>query len=106
MKWAKSRHFCAGSETRKIALNGTCWAARFTATASGPKASSAPVATACQCRSNQGRATHMIADVSPKPSIASDTTSEPKCAQEPTWKMRMMAICSAMIAPATRPIAR
>jgi hypothetical protein len=43
----------------------------------------------------------MIALVSPKPSIARLTTSEPKCAQLPTEKMRMMPICSAMTAPAT-----
>ena len=105
MKLAKSRHFWLGSETRKIALNGSCCAARLANTASGPNASSAPAATPCQCRSTQGRVTHMIADVSPKPSMASDTTSEPKCAQEPIWNTRMIAICSAMMEPATRPMA-
>ena len=34
--------------------------------------------------------------VRPKPSIARLTTSEPKCAQLPTEKTRMMPICSAM----------
>ena len=104
MKLAKSRHFCAGSETRKIALNGSCCASRLAPTASGPKASSATPATASQLRSHHGRVTHMTAEARPKPSMASETTSEPKCAQEPIWKMRMMAICSAMIAPAISPI--
>ena len=34
--WRASRHFCAGSETRKMALNGICCASRLAATASGP----------------------------------------------------------------------
>src|SRR5581483_6589394 len=42
----------------------------------------------------------------PKPSIARLTTSEPKWAQLPTAKIRMMQICRAMIAPAMRPTAR
>ena len=34
------------------------------------------------------------------------TTSEPKCAQLPTEKTRMMPICSAMMLPATSPTER
>ena len=48
----------------------------------------------------------MMALVRPKPSMARLTTSEPKCAQLPTEKRRMMPICSAITAPATRPTDR
>ena len=37
--------------------------------------------------------------------MASDTTNEPKCAQEPIWKTRITAICNAITEPATRPTA-
>jgi hypothetical protein len=63
-------------------------------------------ATPRQCRSNHAVVTHMIALVSPKPSMARLTTSEPKCAQLPTEKMRMMPIWSAITAPAIRPTER
>ena len=48
----------------------------------------------------------MMALVRPKPSMARLTTSEPKCAQLPTENRRMMPICSAITAPATRPTDR
>ena len=73
------------------------------ATISGPNSISEASATRCQWRSNQPLRMHMTALVRPKPSIARLTTSEPKCAQLPTEKMRMMAICRAITAPATRP---
>ena len=76
------------------------------ATVSGPNSSSEVSAAPCQWRSNQPLPTHMTALVRPKPSIARLTTSEPKCAQLPTAKTRMMPICSAMIAPATSPTDR
>ena len=57
-------------------------------------------------RANQFLAIAITALVRPKPSIASDTTSEPKCVQLPTAKTRMMSICSAITAPAPRPTAR
>jgi hypothetical protein len=50
--------------------------------------------------------THITAEVSPKPNMARLTTSEPKCAQLPTEKTRMMPICSAMMLPATNPTDR
>jgi hypothetical protein len=75
-------------------------------TASGPNSASATPAAIRQLRSNQSFATHMTALVRPNPSIARLTTSEPKCAQEPTAKTRMMSICSAITAPATSPTAR
>ena len=102
-KFAASRHFWAGSDTRNIALNGTCWAAKFATIVSGPKATSAAPAPLRQCRSNQPVAMHMPALVSPKPSMARLTTSEPKCAQLPTEKIRITPICNAITAPATRP---
>ena len=89
-----------------MALNGICCARRFAATVSGPNASSAAVATPFQWRSNQPLPMHMTALVSPKPSMARLTTSEPKCAQLPTEKIRMMQICSAMTAPASSPTAK
>jgi len=76
------------------------------ATASGPNSISEAVATPRQWRSNQSLLMHMTALVRPKPSMARLTTSEPKCAQLPTWKIRMMQICSAMTAPASKPTAR
>jgi hypothetical protein len=103
---ANSRHFCIGSEIRKMALNGTCCAARLHTTMSGPKASRAPFTAPCQWRSNQPLPTHITAEVRPKPNMARLTTSEPKCAQLPTEKTRMMPICSAMMLPATRPTDR
>ena len=84
-----------------MALNGICCAKRFAATVSGPNSIKATAATPRQCRSNQPFETHITALVRPKPSIARLTTSEPKCAQLPTEKMRMMPICSAITAPAT-----
>ena len=89
-----------------MALNGICCASRLAATVSGPNSSSDAAATPCQCRSNQSLRMHITALVKPKPSMARLTTSEPKCAQLPTWKMRMMQICSAITAPATRPTDR
>ncbi len=106
MKLANSRHFCVESETRKIALNGICWARRFAATIKGPNRNSEAAATPCQWRSNQSLAMHITALVSPKPSMARLTTSEPKCAQLPIEKIRMMQICSAITAPATSPTER
>ena len=89
-----------------MALKGICCAARFAATTSGPNSISEIIATRCQCRSNQPLRTHMMALVRPKPSMARLTTSEPKCAQLPTENKRMMPICSAITAPATRPTDR
>ena len=89
-----------------MALNGTCWASRLEPTASGPNKNSDAPATPRQCVSNQVLPTHMTALVRPKPSMARLTTSEPKCAQLPTEKIRMMQICKAMTAPATRPTAQ
>ena len=89
-----------------MALNGTCCASRFATTMSGPNTISEVAITARQLRSNQLLATHMTALVRPKPSMARLTTSEPKCAQLPTEKIRMMQICSAITAPATRPTDR
>ena len=89
-----------------MALNGICCAIRFAATVSGPNSISEAAATPRQCRSNQSLPMHMTALVRPKPSIARLTTSEPKCAQLPTEKIRMMPICSAITAPATSPTAR
>ena len=59
-----------------------------------------------QLRANQSLATVITALARPKPSIARLTTSEPKCAQLPTAKTRMMSICSAITEPAPRPTAR
>ena len=106
MKFGEQPPLLHGSETRKIALNGICCASRLDATISGPNSSSATVAAPRQWRSNQPLPTHMTALARPKPSIARLTTSEPKCAQLPTEKTRMMSICRAMTAPATRPTAR
>ena len=89
-----------------MALKGICCASEVGATVSGPNSSSEPAPRACQCRSNQPLRMHMMALVRPKPSMARLTTSEPKCAQLPTEKMRMMPICSAITAPATRPTER
>ncbi len=89
-----------------MALKGICWAMRLAPTASGPNSSSAVAATLRQWRSNQPLPMHMTALVRPKPSMARLTTSEPKCAQLPTEKMRMMPICRAITAPATRPTDR
>ena len=89
-----------------MALNGICCATRFDATVSGPNNSSEAAATPCHCRSNQSLRMHITALVRPKPSIARLTTSEPKWAQLPTWKIRMMQICSAITAPASRPTDR
>src|SRR3977135_1060752 len=52
MKLPASRHFCIGSETRKMALNGICCASMFAATVSGPNSSSEAMATPCQWRAN------------------------------------------------------
>jgi hypothetical protein len=49
---------------------------------------------------------HMMALASPKPSRARLTTSEPKWAQLPTEKMRMIAIWRAITAPAEQATAR
>ena len=49
---------------------------------------------------------HITAEATPKPSMAMAITSEPKWAQLAIEKTRMMAICSAIIAPATRPTDR
>ena len=106
MKLPNSRHFCIGSEMRKMALKGICCASRLAATVSGPNSSSEAAATPRQRRSNQSLPMHMTALVRPKPSMARLTTSEPKCAQLPTWNRRMMQICSAITAPATRPTDR
>ena len=89
-----------------MALNGICCATRLAATVSGPNSISEVIATRCQCRSNQPLRMHMTALVRPKPSMARLTTSEPKCAQLPTENTRMMPICSAITAPATRPTDR
>ena len=89
-----------------MALKGICCASRFDATVSGPNSSSDAAATPRQWRSNQPLPMHMTALVRPKPSIARLTTSDPKCAQLPTAKMRMMQICSAITAPASSPTAR
>ncbi len=89
-----------------MALNGTCWAARFAATSSGANSTSDRPATARQRRAKNPFPMHMTADTSPKASMARLTTSEPKCAQDPTEKIRMMQICSAITAPATRPTPR
>ena len=80
-----------------------CCAARFAATISGPKSRSDRRATAGQLRSNQPLPMHMTALASPNPSIAKLTAIEPKCAELPAAKMRMMAICKAISVPATNP---
>ena len=49
---------------------------------------------------------HMTALASPKPSMARLTAIEPKCAELPAAKMRMMAICKAISVPATSPTDR
>jgi hypothetical protein len=89
-----------------MALKGSCWAMRLQPIISSGKASSENVATPFQLRSNQPLATHMMALTRPKPIMARLTTNEPKCAQLPIEKSRMMQICSSMMAPATRPTAR
>ena len=89
-----------------MALKGICCANKFAATVSGPNSISDAAATPFQWRSNQSLRMHMIALVRPKPSMARLTTSEPKCAQLPTEKIRMMQIWSAMTAPASSPTAR
>ena len=48
----------------------------------------------------------MTALVRPNPSMARLTTMEPKCAQLPTAKTRMMSIWSAITDPAARPTAK
>ena len=73
------------------------------ATVSGPKRKTLTPAAPRQWRSNQSRPMHMTTLARPKPSMARLTTIEPKWAQEPTAKTRMMAICSAITAPAIRP---
>jgi hypothetical protein len=50
--------------------------------------------------------THITAEAMPNPSMAMEITSEPKWAQLAMEKMRMTAICSAMIAPAISPTER
>ena len=72
----------------------------------GAKSTSDVPATARQCRAKNPLPMHMMALTRPKASIARLTTSEPKCAQDPTEKIRMMQICRAMMAPATRPTPR
>jgi len=89
-----------------MALKGICCASRLDATVSGPKDISAAIATPRQCRSNQPFPMHMIALVRPKPSMARLTTNDPKCAQLPTAKIRMMQSCSAITAPASSPTAK
>jgi hypothetical protein len=89
-----------------MALNGTCWATRLAAIISGPNNSKAVFTAPIQRFSNQLLPTHITADVRPKPNIARLTTSEPKWAQLPTEKIRMMPICSAMMLPATSPTER
>ena len=89
-----------------MALKGICCARRLDATVSGPNSKSAAVATPRQWRSNQPLPMHMTALVRPKPSMARLTTSDPKWAQLPTEKIRMMQICSAITAPASSPTAR
>ena len=73
---------------------------------SGPKVSRETFTAPSQRVSNQPLATHMIAEVRPKPNMARLTTSEPKCDQLPTEKTRMMPIWSAMMLPATSPTDR
>src|SRR6185312_10711911 len=88
---------------RKIALNGRICATRLAIKANGPTSSSATLADARQCTSNQLRQREITTLAMPKPSIARLTTNEPKWAQLPTAKMRMMPICSAMMEPASMP---
>ena len=76
------------------------------AASSGPKSSRQIRASPSLWRSMPPLARHITAEAMPKPSMAMDTTSEPKWAQLAMEKTRMMAISSAMIAPATRPTER
>src|SRR6516165_1357010 len=82
----------------KMALNGICWAIQSTPTAKGPNEASAQPAAVRQCAANHLSARHSTTLLTPNPSIARLTTSDPKCDQLPTAKIRMIAIWSAMTA--------
>ena len=59
---------------------------------SGPKLKSAIRIRSDQRRWKNRVPMHMTALITPKPSIAIDTTSDPKCAQVPIENTRMMPI--------------
>ena len=87
-------------------MKGTIWASPLAAASSGPKASRQILARRSWLRSIRALPTHITAEAMPKPSMAMEITSEPKWAQLAMEKMRMTAICSAMIAPAISPTER
>ena len=92
-----------GSDSKKMALKGYCCATRFEPTAKGPIQSRAVADTLRQCCWNQDVETHITALVKPNPNMAKLTTKDPKWAQLPTEKIRMMVICKAITAPAIMP---
>ena len=96
-------NFCSGLAISSIGLKPSDWATLFDSSISGPKTTSAVVIRGRQYFRKAGVLTHIAALITPKPSMAMEITNEPKCDQVPIAKMRMMPICSAMIAPAIRP---